>query len=214
MTAARGGVWFSESEVLSPTHSQSSAAYRAPGSVDSPSVTGLCRVSWSCHTVADHLSWVLHCGQTHLEFLYLQNPQSPEAEYLTPPLTGVQDQEGQKGGVPRQIWMLVVAKAGGKETWRETPGFAMADCVYNPFPLSLNPPLPPLKTQPLELLLIRVDFCLGGPATPKVINNKHLSTKHAWFSNVFHLFLFKSFQQKTNPRVSQSSYTKETPNRK
>lgn len=29
MTAARGGVWFSESEALSPTHSQSSAAFRA-----------------------------------------------------------------------------------------------------------------------------------------------------------------------------------------
>mmetsp|Transcript_46497 Transcript_46497/g.101164 ORF Transcript_46497/g.101164 Transcript_46497/m.101164 type:complete len:413 (+) Transcript_46497:47-1285(+) len=28
MTAARGGVWFSESEALSPTHSQSSAAFR------------------------------------------------------------------------------------------------------------------------------------------------------------------------------------------
>jgi len=31
MTAARGGVWFSESEALSPTQSQSSAAFRVWG---------------------------------------------------------------------------------------------------------------------------------------------------------------------------------------
>lgn len=130
MTAARGGVWFSESEALSPTHSQSSAAFRAWNLVghftEEPWF-----VPWETDRLARLSTWTIlkmDGSTSHQVFACL----SPQFARWTSPLIspwpscpffathlyrGVQNQEGQKAGISRQIRMLVVVTCPCAPSW-------------------------------------------------------------------------------------------------